>query len=48
MANYINLVSLKCGRFDKKIDVRNKSDIEVSEIKDGLKYDKDKYFLIIT
>lgn len=48
MANYINLVSLKCGRFDKRIPVIGKTDDEVKEIKSNLVYDKSKYILIIT
>lgn len=46
--NYLNLVSLKCGRFDKKIFVGGKSDKEISKIKNELKYDKTKFILIIT
>lgn len=48
MANYINLVSLKCGRFDKKIDVSGFSDEKIAEIRSKLVYDKSKYIMVIT
>ena len=46
--NYLNLVSLKCGRFDKRFDISGKSQKEVDKMKRELIYDKKKFILIIT
>lgn len=43
---YLTLVSLRCGRFDKRINVEGKSEIQVNEIISNLKYDKNKFILI--
>ena len=45
---YLNLVSLKCGRFDKKINIEGKSDAEIEKIISNLDYDKKKFILIKT
>ena len=46
--NYINLVSLRCGRFDKRICVKDKTKSEVDKIISNLKYDMKKFILIKT
>jgi len=46
MSKFLVLVSLKCGRHDKRIDITNKTDDEVQKIKDNLVYDKSRFILI--
>lgn len=46
--NYLNLVSLKCGRFDKKYYIGGKTNDEITKFKNELKYDKNKFIMIIT
>jgi len=48
MAIFLNIVSLKCGRFNKRISVVGKTDEEIEKLKQNLNYDKKKFILIVT
>lgn len=48
MAKFLNIVSLKCGRFDKRISVVGKTDEEIEKLKKNIKYDKRFYILVVT
>ena len=47
VGDFIILVNFKCGRQNRKVDIRGKSADEVALIKSELVFDKTKFMLVI-